>query len=230
MKADFICELDRPALRDFNAIKLLCVYPNRAVLFAEQEQPRGVFVLYEGRIKLSMGSEEGRSLILQVVGPGEVLGLTAVLSGLPYEVTAETLRPSRVAFVRRDDFLNFIGNHPYIYRNLLEHIASSYHRVRSQFRILGLSPTAQMRLARVLLSWLEETEEADARIQMPLTQEEIGEFIGFARETVTRTFADFRDRHLITMRGAWVSIRNRKALEAIAAAQRVLGRGLSLNQ
>jgi CRP/FNR family transcriptional regulator, cyclic AMP receptor protein len=221
-KPGCFCQLHGAALADFDAIKSLHVHPSRHVLFTEEEQPRGIFILCEGRIKLSVTSKEGRTLILRVVNPGEVLGLMAVMGGLPHEVTAETLRPSQVAFVRKEDFLNFIRNHPDFYTNVLRHILSWYQHVGGQLRILGLSSTTPMKLARVLLNWSAENGQAEkpcSQIEMPLTHEEIGEFIGATRETVTRAFGDFKDRRLISMRGASVTIHDRQALEEVAGVR-----------
>ena len=160
----------------------------------EKQDPRGVFILCEGQVKLSICSSEGKTLIVRIAKPGEVLGLTAVVAGTPYEVTAETLRPSQVAFVRRDDFLRFIAAHPEIYQNIVKQMASSYESACEQLRTVGLSASVQERLARVLLEWSQGAEQTKAgtRITMPLTHEEIGEFIGSSRETVTRTFSEFK--------------------------------------
>ena len=215
---NFFCQLDRVALKEFDAIKSLSIYPTDAVLFVEREDPRGIFVLCEGCIKLSMCSEEGKTLIMRIAKPGEVLGLMATVSGIPYEVTAETLRPSQVAFVRRTDFLNFINRHPENYRSVINHIASSYGDVCEQLRVVGLSSIPK-RLAKVLLDWSDEAggqSRASSRISIHLTQEEIGEFIGSARETVTRTLRDFENCHLITVRGGRVTIHDRKGLERAA--------------
>ncbi|MGA8767879.1 MAG: cyclic nucleotide-binding domain-containing protein, partial [Candidatus Acidiferrales bacterium] len=110
-KAEFFCGLSLKALKEFDSIKSSSVYPEGAVLFLERQDARGVFVLCEGEVKLTISSSEGKTLILRIAKPGEVLGLMATLSGEPYEVTAETLRPCQVAFVRRDEFLRFIAQH-----------------------------------------------------------------------------------------------------------------------
>jgi len=219
-KAAFFCGLDGPALRDFDAIKSLAVYPGNALLFIEKEDPRGVFVLCEGEVKLSMASREGRTLILRFAKPGEVLGLTAVVAGIPYEVTAETLTPSQLAFVRRNDFLKFLEHHPGNYEAISKYLISVYASACNQLRSVGLSPIPR-RLAKLLLDWSDEAgrqERIDCRITMRLTHEEIGEFIGSTRETVTRTLGDFETRHIISLRDGSVTINDRKTLEAMAAA------------
>jgi CRP/FNR family transcriptional regulator, cyclic AMP receptor protein len=216
---NFFCQLDGPALKDFDSLTSLSAYPSDAVLFIEQELPRGIFVLCEGQIKLSICSSEGKTLILNIAGPGDVLGLVAVIDGIPYEVTAETLRPSRIAFVKREDFLKFVKRHPNVYLNIAKHIASSYEALCEQLRIVGLASIPK-RLAKVLLDWSERSgqEKPRSRVMMPLTHREIGELIGSTRETVTRTLSDFEDHHLIAVKGAAVTIQDRKALEEMAAA------------
>ena len=218
-KHHFFCNLDGAALSDFNAIKSLSAYPRDAVLFREQEYARGIFVLCAGEIKLSMVSREGKTLILRIAKAGEVLGLSAVIGGMPYEVTAETLRPSQVAYVGRDDFLKFIKLHPEACHNVSKHVVSSYNGLCEQFRTVVLASTSE-KLAKVLLEWSDGSEQAKpfSRIMIPLTHEEIGELIGATRETVTRTLGDFKSRHLIGMNGAAVTIKDRKALEEIAEA------------
>ena len=86
-------------------MKSSATYPAGAVLFLEKQDPRGVFVLCAGQVKLSISSSAGKTLILRIAKAGEILGLMAAMSGSPFEVTAETLHPCQVAFIRRDDFL-----------------------------------------------------------------------------------------------------------------------------
>ena len=69
---------------------LTTTYPTGAVLFAEGQSPRGVFIVRRGRVKLSICGSDGRTLILRIVDPGCPLGVAAVVSGRQYEATAET--------------------------------------------------------------------------------------------------------------------------------------------
>jgi len=217
-KAEFFCGLSLKALKDFDSIKSSSVYPEGAVLFLEKQDARGVFVLCEGEVKLTMSSSEGKTLILRIAKPGEVLGLMATLSGEPYEVTAETLRPCQVAFVRRDEFLRFIAQHPEASLGIVKLLTAHYHAACEQLKTVGLSASAPEKLARLLLGWSVGGEETKlgTRITLPLTHQEIAEFIGSSRETVTRTLSDFRSRHLVTLKGSTLMIADRPALQACA--------------
>ena len=109
MRADRIfCDLPTSALQSFESIKYATAYPKGAVLFVEGQSPRGIFVLCKGRVKLSICATDGKTLILKIAEPGEVLGLSATVSGKPYELTAETIDPCQVNFVKREDFLRFL--------------------------------------------------------------------------------------------------------------------------
>jgi len=213
----FFCQLTAAAHKDFDAIRTSATYPAGAVLFLEQQDPRGVFVLCAGKVKLSLSSSCGKTLIVRIATPGEVLGLMATMSGSPYEVTAETIYPCQVVFVRRDDFLRFVAKHPEVNQAVIKHLGKLYNGACEQLRTVGLSASAQERLARLLLGWSAEGKETKQGIQitMPLTHEEIAEFAATTRETVTRTLSEFKSKNLVRLQGSTLLIPNRPALETL---------------
>src|SRR5262245_36067351 len=90
-----LCDISPGALRALDSITSTAVYPKGAVLFTEGQEPRGVFVLCSGRVKLSASSAEGKTMIFRIANPGEVVGIPGSISGRPYEVTAEMLEPGQ---------------------------------------------------------------------------------------------------------------------------------------
>jgi CRP/FNR family transcriptional regulator len=216
----YFCQLSPAALADFNTVKSPATYPAGSVLFLEKQDPRGVFVLCGGQVKLSISSSSGKTLILRIAKAGEILGLTATMLGTSYEVTAETLHPCQVAFVRRDDFLRFVIKHPEAYQGVVKQLSTLYNGACEQLRTVGLSASAPERLARLLLEWSADSQETNqgAQIKLPLTHEEIAEFIGTTRETVTRTLSEFKNRNLVSLQGSTLSIFDRPGLEAIGGA------------
>jgi CRP/FNR family cyclic AMP-dependent transcriptional regulator len=216
----YFCQLSAAALKDFNAARSSATYPAGALLFLEKQDPRGVFVLCAGQVKLSISSSGGKTLILRIAKPGEILGLMATMSGSPYEVTAETLHPCQVAFVRRDDFLRFVAKHPEAYQGVVKQLSTLYSGACEQLRTVGLSASAPEKLARLLLDWSPEAKETKqgTPVKLPLTHEEIAEFIGTTRETVTRTLGEFKSRQLVVLQGSTLLISNRSALETIGRA------------
>jgi len=210
----FFCQLPPIALKDFNAVRSTATYPHGAVLFLEKQDPRGVFVLCAGQVKLSISSSAGKTLILRIAKPGEILGLTAVMSNSPYEVTAETLHPCQVAFIRREEFLRLLAKHPEMHEGVVKQLTSLYSGACEQLRTVGLCSSAPEKLARLLLDWSAQGKQ----VKVPLTHEEIAEFVGTTRETVTRTLSDFKTKNLVTLQGSTLTIENRPALEAVGGS------------
>ncbi len=142
------CDLQGDALEAFDAIKSLAAYPKGTVLFAEGRPARGIFLLCDGRAKLSVCSETGKRLMLRVAGPGEVLGLGANMTGTNFEVSAELLDSSQVAFIRRKDLMGFLRDHPtaclQVVRMLSQDLHGAYERVRS----VGLARARRSRSVR----------------------------------------------------------------------------------
>lgn len=215
----YFCQFSAPALKDFDDARSSATYPEGAVLFLEKQDPRGVFVLCAGEVKLSISSSGGKTLILRIARAGEVLGLMSTLTGVPYEVTAETIRPCQVAYIRRDDFSRFMAKHTEVYQSVVRQMTSLYQGACSQLRTVGLSSSAPEKLARLLLDWSasgKETEQG-TQVKMPLTHEEIAALIGTTRETVTRTLSEFKHKQLVELHGSNLMISNRTALETIGA-------------
>jgi CRP/FNR family cyclic AMP-dependent transcriptional regulator len=215
---EFFTKLSPEALRDFMSLEHPSTYPANMILFSEKEPARGIFVVVEGEVKLSMNSSDGKRLSLSIARKGEIIGLSSALTGSPYEMTAETLYPARIAPIGRRDFLNYLMAHPEVNQALMEELSRQYSVACEQLRTVGLTSTAPEKLARLLLEWSEtgQTTECGTRIRFSLTHEEIGEFIGASRETVTRTLTVFKHRQLITFNGSMLTIPNRVALESFA--------------
>jgi CRP/FNR family transcriptional regulator, cyclic AMP receptor protein len=220
LRADRIfCDLPATALQTFEGIKYATAYPQGAVLFVEGQMPRGIFVLCKGSVKLSINSPNGRTIIVKLAEPGEVLGLSATISGKPYEVTAETIDPCQVNFVKRDDFLRFLKDDVEACFKVAEQLSEKYHNACQEVRTLGLSHSAAEKLANLLLEWSSkngESAKAEPRLKLRLTHEEIAQMIGTSRETVTRLFADMKKHQIVQSKGSTLVIRNTAALREIA--------------
>ena len=223
MRAEHIlCDLPPDALQAFESIKYATAYPKGAVLFVEGQSPRGIFVLCKGRVRLSICSTEGKTLILQISEPGEVLGLSATVSGKPYELTAETTVPCQVNFVKREDFLRFLKEHSDACFRVAEQLSAKYNSACHQVRDLGLSHSAVEKLAKLLLEWSAKNgkaTKAESRFKLAFTHEEIAQMINTSRETVTRLFSDLKRRQILQGNGSTLLIRNKGALEALAITQ-----------
>jgi len=216
----FFCELPKGPLEDLEKIKYASAYPQGAILFLEGQAARGAYIVCSGRVKLSTTSRDGKTLILRIAQPGEVLGLHATVSGKPYELTAETLQPCQLDFIKRDDFLRFLQNHADACLNAAQHLSQNCQDAYEMIRSLGLSHSVSEKVARLLLEWAADGENTKEgiRIKVSLTHEEMAQLVGTSRETVTRVLGEFREKHLAQLRGSTLMIQNKAGLEKLIGA------------
>lgn len=215
----FFCSLPADALKAFESINTAITYPRHAMLFSEGQPARGIYVVCQGTVKLTVTSAEGKTIILKLAKPGEVLGLNATMLDKPYEVTAETAEATQLSFVKREAFLQFISANGPACMHAAEQLSSQCQTAYEQIRALGLSHSAPEKLARLLLEWARSgtTGPQGIRIRVTLTQEEIGQLVGSSRETVTRLLADFKKKGLIARKGSILWIRDPKRLERLVS-------------
>jgi CRP/FNR family transcriptional regulator len=219
LAGEFFNKMSPKALKEMVSMVHPTSYQAGCILFSERETPESLFVVLEGEVKLSINSSGGKRLILRIARKGEILGLASVLSGTQCEMTAETLHPAKLALIERRDFQNFLAHHPEVYQVVTQELSRHYTMACEQLRTVGLSFTAPEKLARLLLDWSQNghTTEGGTRLRFALTHEEIGEFIGATRETVSRTLSAFKHQRLVAYQGSTLTIPNRTALEDYAS-------------
>src|SRR6202789_577050 len=202
------CNLPDEAIERFDEIAMQISYPSRSIVFEEGQRAQGIFVVCSGQIKLAATSRDGRTMILKIAVPGDVLGLTATLNDLPYEVTAETLEPCQIRSVRRRDFLEFLSHYGDVSRQAAQVIAREYHEVFLDARRLALSGSAAGRLAQLLLDWARTGScgKPELRFTMALTHEELANMAETPREPVTRLLNQFEREDLIVRHGSTIVI------------------------
>jgi len=212
------CNLPDAAVKVLSTISSSAVYPKGATLFVEGQPARGVFIVCSGQIKLSTSSVDGRTLILRLAEPGEVLGLPATITGTCYELTADVIEPGQANFIAGTEFLGFLKNHSEAALRAAQQLGETYHTAIAEMRTIGLSHSAGEKLARFLLEWASKSpkENGQVRINRIFKHEEIAQMIGSSRETVTRLLADFRKNQILEVTGSTLIIKNPQKLESIA--------------
>lgn len=215
------CKLRPDALEKFNEIGIFTQYPQGAILFVEGQPAKEVLVLCTGKVKLSTSSKDGKSLILKIAEAGNVLGLSANLTGLIHEVTAETIEPCQAKLVKRQEFLAFLEEYGSASVNAARSLSNDYQAAFQDVRSRALSGSAAGRLARLLLQFARQhgkntNEKKELRFPLTLTHDELAQMAGMTRETVTRLFTRFKKNQWISLSGSCVTIQNPRALESLS--------------
>ena len=212
------CNLDNDAFADFQLLGTQKSFTRGERLFAEDEPSHGIFLVCTGQVKLACSSRDGKTLILKIAMPGDLLGLGAVLSGSKYEVSAQALEPTQVKKIEREQFLAFLQKHGQASLHAAKALSAEYKTAFFEARRLALSGSAASRLAGLLLDWgrLSSCGKPEMRFTMALTHEELANMVGSSRETVTRILTRFRKEGLIESRGSSILIQAPRRLEKMS--------------
>jgi CRP/FNR family cyclic AMP-dependent transcriptional regulator len=180
-------------------------YKARKVLIREGFSADYVFIICSGRVKLVASSADGRLFLLRVAGPSDIIGVSNMIKGSLYRVTAETLGTCIIKSIPRAGFLRFVETYPEVSRSTSQAIARDYNSAILSARRLAVHTSAAGKLASTLLDWarMDELDNSPAHTNHPisfpmdLNQEELGSMAGLSRETVSRLLTRFRSEGLI---------------------------------
>ncbi len=203
---------------ELDAISCPTHYPKGDLLFGEGQKALGVFLLRSGRVKLSASSAAGKSVMVGRAGPEAILGLAAVISGNPHEVTAEAIDSLECGFIGGEALVQYLREHGAAALEVARILSGMYDATFNHVRYLGLSASAPEKLARLLLDLPTADANGHGTIRMiPLTHKEIAEMIGSSRETVTRLFTRFKRQQLVQVYDSRLHILDREGLEQLLA-------------
>lgn len=217
---DFFCSLSQEFLEALKQATYAVVLPKGAVIFVQGQTANGVFMLCHGEAQLSTASPDGRTSLLRIAKAGEVLGLSAVVTGKPYEVTVETMQACQLNFVNRKLFLAFLKRHSDACLRAAQHVSRDYREAYDLIRLIGLSHSACGRLAKFLLASATDGEVKNGvvRARFVRTHVDIAQLTCVSRGTISRILSDFRRKDIAELKDSTLIIRNKPALERLVAA------------
>lgn len=191
---------------DIDALARLCTkrrYPKDTVVFFENEDGEFFFMILEGRIKVTILGDDGREIILSVLGPGDFFGEMALLDNEPRSATAIAAEESELLSLHRTDFQTVLSDNRNILGSFIKILTSRLRRANHQISTLALLDVYG-RVARVILEMAREEGKRlkDGRIAFRrATHQEIANRIGTTRETVTRMLKELERQGLIDVQG-----------------------------
>jgi CRP/FNR family cyclic AMP-dependent transcriptional regulator len=191
-------------------------YPKNSVILFEDDPGDSLFVVVTGQVKVVLIGEDGREVILSVLGPGNFFGEMALIDDEPRSAHVIAMEDANLLVLRREDFQHCLEQAPRIAFGLLRAMS---HRLRhADTKIGGLVLLdVNGRVARLLLDLAKENDGVN--ITKRITHHTIAQMIGSSRETVSRTIRDLGERGLIEVSRRAIVIKNRRALEAAAGIQ-----------
>ena len=190
--------------------------PKHHMLFSPGTPCQAIYFIEKGRVRVTRLSPEGKTVILALLGPGDMIGEAAWELG-EHDSYAETLEESRIFQISREAFLNYIRENPEFGLRLLEVLGGRLKQAHARIEDLAFRQVPS-RVARLLLTLAEShgrVTPSGIRVEFPLTHQEIADMVGSSRVTVTQILNKFRSSHWIEIESKRVTIHNMDALEEV---------------
>ena len=196
---------------ELNSIQEICKtrkYPKNSMIILEEEMGDVVFIVMSGTVKITRVNDEGKEVILAMLGSGEVFGEMAILDGESRSANALSQENCEVITINREDFLSLLKTNNKVSLNLMTEFAIRLRKSDQQIEALSLDD-AEHRIGVSILNLAEELgviRQGAVTVENLPYQQDIANMAGTSRETVSRVMKTFEDRGLITKTGHKLSI------------------------
>jgi CRP/FNR family cyclic AMP-dependent transcriptional regulator len=215
-KVPLFSDLSEAELARFADVTREREYPKNSVILFEDDPGDALYIVSAGQVKVVLIGEDGREVILSVLGDGDFFGEMALIDDEPRSAHVIAMRDSQLLVLRRDDFQAQLVAQPKIGLKLLRVLVQRLRRADEKIGGLVLLDV-NGRVARLLLDMADEG--GGPKITRRLTHHTIAQMIGSSRETVSRAMRELVDRGLIEVSRREMSIKNREGLAALAGSR-----------
>jgi len=184
----FSSGLDDIVLRDFEEVAARRRFPKNAVIFSKGDESDSLYIVQSGRVKAVIHDEEGKEIVLSVIGPGEYFGEMAALDGVPRSATMVTQEPTELLIIRRNDFKGILSSNPDMVLNLLSVLLERLRRANQKIESLALRDV-HGRVTHFLMQ-SAEPRGGEWVFEGKMTHQEIANMVGSSREMVSKILAE----------------------------------------
>ena len=179
-------------------------------LFQKGDDGNALYGIRRGQIRIETGARDGSRLTLNFQGPGDLFGEIAVLDGQSRTADAVAAEPTELFVLRREDFMAYLEREPKVAIRLIELLCQRIRQVSERMEESMLQPLP-VRMARRLCALAE-----DYGSEVHISQEQLGIYVGAARESVNRQLQQWRRDGILDLKRGRIELLNPKKLQAAA--------------
>ncbi|MDZ7264237.1 MAG: Crp/Fnr family transcriptional regulator [candidate division KSB1 bacterium] len=196
---------------ELEKIRKLCVtkhYEKDRIILIEEESGNTLFIIQEGRVKVSRMSDDGREVILTILQKGDFFGELSLLDGKARSASVTAIENTEILLLRRGDFMALLEQYPQISISLLKELAARIRKSDTQIKSLSLQD-AMGRVASALVMLAEDSgriKKGEVVIPKIPLQQDLANMAGTSRETISRVFRCLEDDKLIIRNGRRIVI------------------------
>ena len=201
-------DLENEAIEMISKIGSKKTYVKDSIILMEEEVGSALFVIIKGKVKVARTSNDGREVILSILGESDFFGEMAILDGLTRSATVTALEDSELFLIERTDFLNLLRQHPEVSISLLYELTTRLRAADMKIKSLSLKD-AEGKVATVILQLADDVgmiKHGIVEIEKLPLQQDLANMAGTSRETISRTLHAFAKRGLVELDGSKLRI------------------------
>lgn len=182
-------------------------YPRNTLLISEQDHSDALFFVIDGKVKIFVSDENGKEVILNILGAGEYFGEISLIDEAPRSASAMTMKPSRILSVPRRGFERCLMERPEISVKLMRLLTGRLRALTDVAKNLALQDVYG-RLRGTLQKLARETSEGLV-IEQRLTHQDLANMVGASREMVSRIMKDLSNGGYVETDSKSITIRRK---------------------
>jgi CRP/FNR family transcriptional regulator len=171
-------------------------YEKGSMIYMAGDNDESLYVIHEGKVKISRISDSGKEQVLRVLGPGEFMGELTLFSHNPLTDNAEALEKTVVCVINGAELKNLMSKYPTIAFKVLEELSQRLERAENLVENISLH-SVERRLADTLLNMADDKGE----IELKMSRKDLASHLGMSRETLSRKLSSFQDEGYIELIG-----------------------------
>jgi CRP/FNR family transcriptional regulator, cyclic AMP receptor protein len=216
-KHPYFCDLDPEAFDQLCRYAKHSTLKRGATIVSKGDPGNSLIAVISGTVKISVSSADGRSAILNLIGPGEIFGEMSVLDGQPRSADATANTNCEIFVIDRREFLPFVRSQPALAMKFIELLCTRLRWTSDQVEQVILQ-NLPGRLASALIRLTEKHKLEPAGRTIVITQQEISEMVGMTRESINKQLRAWAARNWVRLEHGVIVVLDADALQAVAEA------------
>lgn len=192
--------MSEEAVHRFNAVVRRTKRRRGEWIFVHGDPAETIYLLQEGRMKITALSEDGHEVVHEIIGPGEIFGATSTILGIPRTTSAQILEPSLLCEIRQKDFESLLAANPELSLQLLKSVGLRLKKAEAQLlNVICHDVSTRVKEALLDLIVAEPELKPNEPVRIKITQQDLANLIGASRQKTWAALKDLEDAHVLRL-------------------------------
>jgi CRP/FNR family cyclic AMP-dependent transcriptional regulator len=201
-------DLPEDTIESISQVGIKKTFKKDTIILMEEDESGALFIIVSGKVKVTRTSNDGREVILNILSEADIFGEMALLDGLTRSATVTAIEDSELFIIQRNQFLEFLKEHPEISIALMQELSKRLRTADMQIKSLSLKD-AEGKVATVIVQLANDhgrIRQGAVEIEKLPLQQDLANMAGTSRETISRTLHSFAKKGLIELEGSKLRI------------------------